>query len=199
MVRTPTVRLGPPGLLRHYAIGLDFSLVLARSLKLLHKRTRGCCSADAQSNSFPSYPSQRFLYADDIVLISPSIIGLKQMLVVCSAAAKLLAFIFNDNKRHCLSLGKLVYVDIGPMLFDNRSTACNNTIKYLRVHLLICKCLSFDIIPINYAACNNIFSLSRCADEIIQLSLQEIYCLPVLLYASPALYRSLSNDRSRKL
>ena len=39
-----------------------------------------------------------------------------------------------------------------------------------------------------YAACNNILSHSRGVDEIIQLSLQETYCLPVLLYASPHIF-----------
>ena len=33
-----------------------------------------------------------------------------------------------------------------------------------------------------------IFYHSRVVDEIIQLSLQDTYCLSVLLYASPALY-----------
>ena len=113
-----------------------------------------------------------FLYANDIILISSLIIGLQQMLVVCSATAKSFAFKFNGNKSHCLSLGKLVNVDIGPMLFDNLSIAWCYSIKYFDVHLLSGKCLFFDIAPIKQA-----------------FTLQEIiYCLPVLLYASPALY-----------
>ena len=41
-----------------------------------------------------------FLYADDIILISPSIIGLQQMLVVCSATAKSFVFKFDCNRSH---------------------------------------------------------------------------------------------------
>ena len=38
-----------------------------------------------------------FLYADDIILISPSVIGLQQMLDVCSATATSLALKFNGK------------------------------------------------------------------------------------------------------
>ena len=102
-----------------------------------------------------------FLYSDDIVLISPLIIGLQQMLVACSITAKSFEFEFNDNKSHCLSWGKLINVDIGPMLFGNQSIAWCQSIKYLRVHLLSGKGLSFGITPIKlvfYASCNNIFT-----------------------------------------
>ena len=53
------------------------------------------------------------------------------MLVLCSATAKLLAFMFNGNKSHCLSLGKHVNVDIGPVLFDNQSIAWFHSILLL--------------------------------------------------------------------
>ena len=39
-----------------------------------------------------------FLYVDDIILISHSIIGVQQMLVVCLATAKTFAFKFNGKK-----------------------------------------------------------------------------------------------------
>ena len=82
------------------------------------------------------------------------------MLVVCLATAKSFAFKFNCNKSHCLSLGKLAHVDIDPMLFDNQSVAWCHAIKYLGVHLLSSRGLSFDIASIKrvfYAACNNVF------------------------------------------
>ena len=100
-----------------------------------------------------------FLYADNIVLISPLIICLQQMLVVCSATAKSFKFKFNDNMSHCLSLGKLINVDICPMLFGIQSVAWCQYIKYLGVHLLSGKGLSLGITPIKrdfYASSNNI-------------------------------------------
>ena len=83
------------------------------------------------------------------------------MLDVCSATAKSLALKFNGNQSHCVSLGKLAYFDIGPMLLNNdQLIAWCQSFKYLGVHLLSGKGLSFDITPIKgafYAACNNIF------------------------------------------
>ena len=38
-----------------------------------------------------------------------------------------------------------------------------------------------------YAACNCVFSNCNSAHEIVQLNLQEAYCLPLLTYASPAI------------
>ena len=73
------------------------------------------------------------------------------MLVVCSATAKSLAFKFNGNKSHCLTFGKLANVDIGPMLFDNHSIAWCHSIKYIEVHLVNGKSLSFHIAPIKKA------------------------------------------------
>ena len=131
------------------------------------------------------------LYADDIIVISTSVIGLQQILDVFLATAKSLTLKSNGKKSHCLRLSKLTNVDIGPMLRDNQLIASCQFIKYLGVHLLSGKGLSFDITPIKrtfYAACINIFSHSHGVDESIQLSLQEVDCLPVLLYASPALF-----------
>ena len=87
-----------------------------------------------------------FLYANDIILISLSIIGLQQMFVVYSAKS---AFKFIGNESQCLSLGKLANVDIGPKLFDNRSIAGCYSIKYPGLHLLSGKGLSFGIAPIS--------------------------------------------------
>ena len=116
------------------------------------------------------------------------------MLAVCSATVKSFTFMFSGNKSHCLSLSKLANVGIGPMLFDDQSIAWCHWIKYLGVHLLIGKGLSFGISPIKiafYAAYNNIiFSFSWCWWNHPVVS-WKTYCLPVLLYASLALYLRL--------
>ena len=64
------------------------------------------------------------------------------------------------------------------------------TTKYLRVNLLVCRFLRFDITPTKcafYSACNSIFMCGTAADELVLLTLQESYSLPVLIYAIPAL------------
>ena len=47
------------------------------------------------------------LYADDIILISPSVDRLQQMLDKCSELASYLSLSFNVNKSHCIAVGKL--------------------------------------------------------------------------------------------
>ena len=106
-----------------------------------------------------------FCIRNDLILISPLIIVLQQMLVVCSATAKSFAYMINGNKSHCLSLGKLANVDICPMLFDNQSIAWCHSISYLGVHLLSVKGPSFGIAPIKMvfnASCNISSSFSWC-------------------------------------
>jgi len=57
------------------------------------------------------------LYADDIILISPSVDGLQQMLDKCSELASYLSLSFNVNKSHCIAVGKMHNYVIKPMTF----------------------------------------------------------------------------------
>ena len=160
-----------------------------------------------------------FLYADDIILISPPVIGLQQILDACSATATSLALKFNGKKSHCLSLGKLNNFDICPMLIDNQLIAWCQSIKYLGVHLFNGKGMSFDNAPVKrafYAACNNIFSHSCDADEIIPVvpsrsrlltnsavcfncSLFKLKQLSKLNVCWNSVYRKILNFRRREL
>jgi len=56
------------------------------------------------------------LYADDIILISPSVNGLQEMLDKCFDISQLLSLQFNARKCHCLTVGKLSKVKISRML-----------------------------------------------------------------------------------
>jgi len=61
----------------------------------------------------------------------------------------------------------------------------SHSIRYLGVHVLAGKTITFDVNPAKrsfHAACNAI--LSR---ELVQLRLQEAYCLPILTYSIAAL------------
>jgi len=55
------------------------------------------------------------LYADDIILLSPSVSGLHTMLDKCSDVACTLSLQFNVNKSHCIVVGKSYNVNITPM------------------------------------------------------------------------------------
>ena len=53
------------------------------------------------------------------------------MLGVCSVTAKSLALNFNGKKSHCVSLGQLANVDLGPVLLDNQLIAWVNQLNIL--------------------------------------------------------------------
>jgi len=56
------------------------------------------------------------LYADDIILLSPSVTGLQQMLDKCSEVATSISMAFNVNKSHCIVVGKFYNCVIAPMM-----------------------------------------------------------------------------------
>ena len=62
------------------------------------------------------------------------------------------------------------------------------------------KTLSFDIDPMLrsfYLSCNCIFSKTAKCDQLLQLRLQETYCLPVISYAAAVI--SLSKSHLQRL
>ena len=75
-----------------------------------------------------------------------------------------------------------------------------NSIKYLGVIMVSGKTLSFDIDPMLrsfYLSCNCIFSKTAKCDQLLQLRLQETYCLPVISYAAAVI--SLSKSHLQRL
>ena len=130
------------------------------------------------------------LYADDIILICPSIAGLQSMLDKCAIIAHNLSLQFNTKKCHCIVFGKLFNTVISSMKLCGSSVEWCNAIKYLGVHLLSSRELKFDISHCRrafYAACNSIFTHGSDVNELALLTLQESYSLPILMYAAPAL------------
>ena len=129
------------------------------------------------------------LYADDIILLCPSVKGLQLMLDKCFEISCTVALQFNVSKSHCLVIGKMYKCNITPMLLGQDFIHWCNNIKYLGVYMLSDKNVKFDFNPVKrsfYSACNAIFSNCHEVNEIAVLSLQE-YSLSVLMYALPSL------------
>ena len=136
------------------------------------------------------WPTQKFM-ADDIILLSPSIVGLQSMLGKCFDVAYDLSLQFNVNKCHIIVFGKKYNCQLPTTVFLGSLTIdwCPS-VKYLGVYLPSGKYLKFDIMPAKrafYSACNSIFLSDSVVDELALLALQESYSLPVLMYAIPAL------------
>lgn len=131
------------------------------------------------------------LYAVDFILLSPSVTGLQDMLNICQVTATFLALNFNVMKCHCIAFGKKAALCIDPMSIGSCKIDWYDSIKYLGVHIIAGKRLSFNFDPAKrmfYSACNCVLSQADKTDEILQLTLQETYCLPILMYASPGYY-----------
>jgi len=121
------------------------------------------------------------LYADDIILLSPSLQSLHDMLNVCTH----LHFLqFNANKYNLIAFGPAACLVHTALVTGTHTVSWSKCVKYLSVHLISGKKLSYEINPVRcsfFAACNAVCSQSKRMDSILQLSLMESYCLP---YAS---------------
>ena len=76
------------------------------------------------------------LYADDIILISPSVNGLQEMLDKCFDISQLLSLQFKARKCHCLTVGKLSKVNVSPMLLGGNKVEWCEHVRYLGVYLM---------------------------------------------------------------
>jgi hypothetical protein len=131
------------------------------------------------------------LYADDILLIAPTITGLQRLLTVCEIELLQLDMQINVNKSMCIRFGPR---------FDKKcaelTTLLGGSIKwvsickYLGVFLISGRCFkcSFDQAKSKFfRAFNCIYSKVSCAtNEDTVITLLKAKCLPILLYATEA-------------
>jgi len=137
------------------------------------------------------------LYADDILLISPSVTALQILLNACAEELSQLDMRVNVNKSLCIRFGRRYNVDCAcPLLSNDEPLKWVNQCRYLGVYFVSghsFKC-SFDHSKKQYfKAFNAIFSkVGRFASEEVVISLLRAKCVPVLLYgveACPVLAR----------
>ena len=143
------------------------------------------------------------LYADDIVLLAPSVEGLQILLSVCEEFLSSLDMKINVKKSCCIRFGIRHDYDCANLVLCNGgqlpwSTNC----RYLGVYLISAKSFrcSFEKARAKfYRAFNGIFGkVGRFAPANVILSLITAKCLPVLLYATeacPVLSRDVSSLR----
>ena len=132
-----------------------------------------------------------FLYADDIIILAPSLSGLQSMLDTCTTVCKELRMKFNNSKSYCIVFGKCPKSSIDHMHLDMDIIYWTVSVKYLGVHIGGGKNLFFDIhrpTPRRsfYAVYNNILSHAETLKEPVQLALFESYCLSLFTFAAGA-------------
>jgi len=73
--------------------------------------------------------------------------------------------------------------DLPSLCVGDKTLNWSSTVKYLGVHFVSGKHLSIDFGIVKrkfYSACNRVLTNSHRTNELIQLHLQESYCLPIL-------------------
>jgi len=88
------------------------------------------------------------LYANDIILICPSVDGQQQMLNKCSELSTYLLLSFNVNKSHHIAVRKMHNYVIKPMTLCGNYVEWYDSIKYLSVYLQRGNHVKLEINPI---------------------------------------------------
>jgi hypothetical protein len=105
---------------------------------------------------------------------------------------------FNPAKSVCLAIGKHAHLNPTPMLIGRVLIQGVTFFKYLGVTVVGGKALSFDIAPVKRAffmSSNCIYAKAKSADELLHLTLQESYSLPVRTYAIAAMKLTMKQQR----
>jgi len=129
------------------------------------------------------------MYADDLLLLSPSLLGLQSMLDICSSYGGLHDIIFNANKTVIMPVGRNL-VHKSEMYIANQLITWVDRFKYLGVSFLGRSSLVVDVMPVKrkfYGALNSVFSRHSSIDEMVKLHLVRAFCLPLLNYGLGAL------------
>jgi len=127
------------------------------------------------------------LYADDILLIAPSVTALQQLLYVCEAELGLLDMTINVGKSACMRIGVRHNVKcMNISTADGREILWCDKIRYLGIYVKsagVFRCSYDNAKKSFYRAFNAIFGkVGRLASEDVIIQLLRTKCLPVLYY-----------------
>jgi len=112
------------------------------------------------------------MYADDLLVLSPSVNGMQSMLDICSVYGGLHDIAFNAAKTVIMSVGRNV-VHKPLMLIAKHEIAWVDHCKYLGVSFLTRSNLVVDVLPIKrkfYGAVNSIFSVILLLSSLLSCS-----------------------------
>jgi len=131
------------------------------------------------------------LYADDIILLAPSVVSLEKLLHNCELELNWLDMAINSKKSFCLRVGPRYDVKRSKVVSSTgKVIPWSNEIRYLGIYIIGSrkfKC-SLDIAKKSfYRAANAILGkVGRHASEDVILKLVSSKCMPVLLYGLEA-------------
>jgi len=130
------------------------------------------------------------MYADDLLLISASVIGLQSMLDDCATMGQEIGLKFNDTKSMCMCIGPLYKRPIAAMTLNDAVIPWVDSFKYLGVTIVAAKTFTIDLKEVRrkfYSSVNCVLSRCKFTSDLVKLQLLESHCLPILLYAMECL------------
>ena len=125
------------------------------------------------------------MYADDMVLLAPSLKGLQKLLSLCESYCIDWDIKLNPTKTKNMSFGK------GPsptyrLILNSAPIEWVAKWKYLGVTLLHGRrfsCCAEETLRKFYRATNSILRVDGRSDDVVMLRLLEAHCVPILSYA----------------
>jgi len=141
------------------------------------------------------------LYADDIILLSPSIQALQSLLIACESELCYLDMVINAKKSCCIRIGPRFNVRCAPIVtLSGDRLPWLDEIRYLGVYIVSCKHFRCSLDHAKrsfYRSANAIFGkIGRITSEDVILELIVKKCLPVLLYGLEACMLNATQKRS---
>lgn len=130
------------------------------------------------------------MYADDLLLISASVVGLQGMLNKCEVVGFELGINFNGMKSNCMQLGPNSNLRLAPMHVGNVEIKWTTSLKYLGIKIVSDKMFKVDMNDTRrkfYASVNSILNKCKYASDFVKLHLMESQCLPVITYCIESL------------
>jgi len=146
---------------------------------------------DLAKSSFLKFNSYIVLYADDILLLTPSVCELENLLRLCEQELHYLDMAINVKKSCCLRIGPRNNTNCAPIAtLNGTSIPWVSEVRYLGIYIVrsqVFKCSLEHARKAFYRSANSILGkLGRIASEEVVLQLITSKCIPVLLYGLEA-------------
>ena len=158
-----------------------FSVYIDNVLDKLNKR--GCKMSLLDLGSF--------LYADDLILIAPSVAELQAMVNICCEEFGNIDLVLNVKKSACIRIGKRCHQQCDPIRTAQGPISWCNKVTYLGMDIVSATKFTccFDRLKAKfYSSFNSIYSkLGKINDIIVTLNLVSTIALPCLLFAIEAI------------
>ena len=141
------------------------------------------------------------MYADDILLLSPSVTFLQQLVSLVENELRLLDMAINSAKSVCLRIGERFDVLCSNItLSDGRVIPWVKTCRYLGVYIQanrVFKCIFDNAKKSFYRAFNAIYGkVGSCASLDVVFHLINVKCVPILMYGLDACPVNATESRS---